>query len=212
MHNGAMGKIVSFVAQKGGVGKSTLARALAREASNNGWEVKVADLDTQQGTVADWHRVRLENNYEPVGSVEVIGKAANAFKYADNYDLLILDGGARASEATGQIAKHSDLVILPTCASRDDLVPAVRLAHELQKSGVPVSQMAFALVRVTTEAEIIEAKEFIQQAGYIVLDGCLYEKPAYRQAQNEGLAVTETRFKSLNEKADQLLQSLVDYL
>lgn len=205
-----MGYIVSFIAQKGGVGKSTLARALAREANNNGWAVKVADLDTQQGTVADWHKVRLHNNHDPVGSVEVIGKVATALKDADNYDLLVLDAAARASAVTADLAKHSDLAVIPTCASRDDLLPAIRLAKELRKAGIPASKIVMALTRVTTEAEISEAREFIAEAGYTALDGCLYEKPAYRQAQNEGLAVTETRYKSLNEKAEILMQSLVN--
>jgi len=207
-----MGHIISFVAQKGGVGKSTLARAISREAASNGWSVKLADLDTQQGTVAEWHRLRLANGYDPVGSVEVIAKASNALKLADDYDLLVLDGAARASAATGEIAKHSDLIILPTCASRDDLVPAVRLAHELRKAKIETSRIAFALVRVTTAAEIEEAREFIQDAGYCVLEGALLEKPAYRQAQNEGLAVTEARFPTLKAKADLLMQSMVDLL
>lgn len=206
-----MAYIVSFIAQKGGVGKSTLARALAREASAGGWSVKVADLDTQQGTVADWHRVRQDNGYDAIGSVEVIGKAAMALKDADNYDLLVLDAGARASAATAELAKASDLAVLPTCASRDDLMPAIRLAKELVKAGIPREQLAFALTRVTTEAEIREARDFItDEAGFTVLEGCLYEKPAYRQAQNDVLAITETRYMGLNKKAATLMQSIID--
>jgi chromosome partitioning protein len=49
---------ISFISQKGGVGKSTLARALAREANEQKLTVKVADLDTQQGTIVNWHRRR----------------------------------------------------------------------------------------------------------------------------------------------------------
>jgi Mrp family chromosome partitioning ATPase len=41
---------IGLISQKGGVGKSTLSRALAREAASNGLKVKLADLDTQQGT------------------------------------------------------------------------------------------------------------------------------------------------------------------
>ena len=40
-----MGTIIGFVSQKGGVGKSTLSRAVAREAANEGLNVKIADLD-----------------------------------------------------------------------------------------------------------------------------------------------------------------------
>ncbi|MBD4961076.1 AAA family ATPase, partial [Xanthomonas citri pv. citri] len=54
-----MAAVVAFISQKGGVGKSTLSRALAREAAAGGLRVKIADLDTQQGTSIDWHRLRL---------------------------------------------------------------------------------------------------------------------------------------------------------
>lgn len=46
--------IVGFVSQKGGVGKSTLARALATSAAAAGTTVTIADLDVQQETVKRW--------------------------------------------------------------------------------------------------------------------------------------------------------------
>ena len=55
-----MTTVIAFVSQKGGVGKSTLSRALAREAAASGLAVKIADLDTQQSTSVDWHRQRLD--------------------------------------------------------------------------------------------------------------------------------------------------------
>ncbi|MGK3148778.1 hypothetical protein WAU26_21780, partial [Xanthomonas phaseoli pv. dieffenbachiae] len=45
---------------------------------------------------------------------------------------------------------------------------------------------------------------------YTVLDGSLRDRPAYRQAQNTGHSITETRFAGLNERADTLIQSLID--
>lgn len=207
-----MTKIVALVSQKGGVGKSTLARALAREAANSGLAVKVADLDTQQGTFVDWHRQRLNNGFERIGSVETYAKASEALKASEDFDILVVDGAARASKATLEIARYSDLTILPTCASRDDLVPAIKLANELIDGGITRNNLAFALCRVTTEAETKDAREALEGAGYRVLAGALQEKPAYRQAQNDGLAITETRYKSLNQKADELLTDLTNVL
>ena len=207
-----MKKIIAFISQKGGVGKSTLARAVAHEACKSGLSVKLADLDTQQGTSAEWHRQRLDNGYDPIGSVEVFSKVAAAIQTADSYDLLIIDGAPRAGSGTLEAAKQADLAVLPCCASRDDLVPGLKLAYELEQKGVPRNRIVLALVRVATEAEIADAREYIGQSGFTVLNGCLYEKPAYRQAQNEGLAVTETRYKSLNDKADRLLESLLNHL
>lgn len=41
--------IIGCISQKGGVGKSTLARLIAREYANSGWNVKIADLDIGPG-------------------------------------------------------------------------------------------------------------------------------------------------------------------
>ena len=46
--------IISLISQKGGVGKSGIARLLAVEFVRAGWSVKIADLDTMQGTATKW--------------------------------------------------------------------------------------------------------------------------------------------------------------
>lgn len=204
--------VLSFVSQKGGVAKSTLSRAVACEASKAGLSVKLADLDTQQGTSTDWHRLRLDNGYNPVASVEIFSRAADIQKNIGEHDLLVIDGTPRASKGTLETAKISDLVVLPTCTSRDDLVPSIKLAYELEENGISRENIVFALTRVSTEAESVGAREYISQAGFTVLDGCLYEKPAYRRAQDQGLSVTETQYKSLRKKADVLLESLIQRL
>ena len=205
-----MAAVVAFVSQKGGVGKSTLSRALAREAAAGGLRVKVADLDTQQGTSVDWHRQRLNASIEPVVSVEAFATAAQALGVANGFDILILDGPARTSQATLEIARAANLVVQPTGASLDDLRPAVREFHALVKAGVPSARLAFALNRIGTPTEEAETRAYLAEAGYAVLDGCLLERPAYRQAQNAGHAITETRYAALNERADALIQSLID--
>jgi chromosome partitioning protein len=202
--------VVAFVSQKGGVGKSTLARALAREAAAGGLRVKLADLDTQQGTSVDWHRMRLAADIHPVVSVEAFATAAQALAVAGSYDILIIDGPARTSQATLEIARASNLVVQPTGASLDDLRPAVREFHALAKAGLPVDRLTFALNRVGTDAEEADARTYLQEAGYSVITGCLVERPAYRLAQNTGHAVTETRYGALNARADALIQSLID--
>jgi chromosome partitioning protein len=205
-----MPAVVAFVSQKGGVGKSTLARALAREGAKAGLRVKLADLDTQQGTSVDWHRTRLAAGIEPVISAEAYATAAQALAVADRYDLLILDGPARTSAATLEIARSSSIVVQPTGAAADDLRPAVREFHALTKAGVPKPKLVFALNRIGTEAEENDARQYIADAGYESLPGSLPERAGYRMAQNTGYAITETRFAPLNERADALIQALID--
>jgi chromosome partitioning protein len=202
--------IIAFVSQKGGVGKSTFARGVAREAAQGGLKVKIADLDTQQGTCVDWHRDRLHARIRPAVAVEAFATAAEALTIADQYDLLILDGPARTSRGTVDIARMADLVVQPTGASVDDLRPAMREFHALVQAGIPRAKLAFALNHIGTPTEEAEARAYIAEAGYTVLDGCLLERPAYRKAQNSGRAVTETSFRNLNTKADELIQALID--
>lgn len=203
---------VGFVSQKGGVGKSTLARALACEVSKNGMIVKLSDLDIQQATTVNWHRRRMLSNISPHISVECYGSVAQALFSKENYDLLIIDGPARTSKGTLEIAKSSNLLVQPTGASLDDLEPAILTFHELVKDGISKDKLRFALCRVGTEAEENDCRYYIKKAGYESLLGCLFEKPTYRQSQNMGLSVTETRYKSLNINADRLIQSIVDRL
>ena len=205
-----MTTVIAFVSQKGGVGKSTLARALAREAAVSGLRVKVADLDPDQATIVDWHKVRMQRAIEPSFSVELFRTAAHALASVDGYDLLVIDGPAKASGGTTEIAKRADLIVQPTGAGRDDLNPAVRVFHGLAKLGVSSSRLIFALNHIGTEVEAEAARMYIAEAGYTALPGYLPERPAYRIAQNEGLAVTETRFNGLKERADALIQALID--
>ncbi|MBM3546930.1 MAG: ParA family protein [Alphaproteobacteria bacterium] len=206
-----MALLVGVVSQKGGVGKSTIARMVAREYAQAGWRIKIADLDISQGTSFNWQARRLQNKVTPDVPVERFGTLALAQKVASSYDLLVLDGPPHATEGTLAIAKASQLTILPTGLALDDLEPQVLLAHELTRRGVPAARLAFVLVRVgDSDVEQNDARAYLTRAGYSVLAGYLPEKVGYRRASDEGRAATETRFPSLNQRADELAQAVVD--
>lgn len=206
-----MAVVVGVVSQKGGVGKSTLSRLIAREYALAGWSVKIADLDVSQGTSFNWQSRRLQSGIEPAIPVERFGTVEQALKVGDHYDMLILDGPPHSTAGTLKIAAASLLTILPTGLSLDDLEPSVLLAHELRKRGTPAEKIIFALSRVgDSESEIGEARGYVQQAGYSLLPGSLPEKTAFRRASDEGRSLTETRFLSLNKRSDEVAQGVVD--
>ena len=207
-----MSFVIAFISQKGGVGKSTLTRACAIELVKNNYSVKVADLDTQQGTILDWHQLRAENNFEPnINLVESYNTVNDCLQNSDKFDFLLIDAPARSSQGTYEISKIADIVIQPSGASRDDLRPAVLVFHELIKKGINKDKLFMALCRVGTNSEYEEAREYIKNdAGFNILDGCLLEKPSYRQAQNQGKTVLENQFSKLRQKADVLIQSILD--
>jgi cellulose biosynthesis protein BcsQ len=80
--------IIALCSQKGGVGKSTLARLVAREYAQAKWSIKIADLDISQGTSFNWQSRRLQHGIEPVIAVERFGTVEQALKVAPHVDLL----------------------------------------------------------------------------------------------------------------------------
>ena len=101
-------------------------------------------------------------------------------------------------------------MVTPCGASTDDLEPAVLTFLELTREGVPKSKLVIALNHMMTEAEERDARAYIEQAGFACLAGSLPERTAYRAAQSAGYAITEVKYPSLRERADQVIQSLID--
>lgn len=205
--------IVGLVSQKGGVGKSTLARMLGREFTAGGMNTKIADLDTQQQTCTHWAGRRAENAIQPEMQVQSFASTKTAIQEASRFDALIIDGKPNASEQTAEIAKAADLVVIPTGQTVDDLHPAVVLAHALRKKGIAPNKIAFAMYKTTgSDKENAAARQYLTQAGYIVLKGEVQVSTAYGSASDMGKAITETSFKSLNDRASMLAQSIIDQM
>jgi len=206
-----MALVIGVVSQKGGVGKSTICRLVACNYASSSWMVKIADMDLAQGTCTSWNRRRLQNGKEPKVAVEQFVNVPDALKMAEQYDLIVFDGAPHSTRMTLDIARASDLVILPTCVSVDDLEPTIKLAHELKKNKVPAKKIAIVFTRVgNSDLEVAEASEYVKASGYHLLEGVIHEKTAIRRASDEGKCATETPFKTITEKVDVLVQSIVN--
>ena len=201
---------IANLSQKGGVGKSTLSRAIAVEYARNEWDVKIADMDLKQSTCSLWNRERMKHSHSPQIAVETFSKVKDALRHEENYDLMIFDGSGHADLQTLEIAKICDYIILPSGLSKDDLTPQIKLAHELRKKGIPRKKIGIALSTVGKSArELNDTVEYIELAGYKYL-GYIKEKTSVSQSHDEGLAANETKYKSINEQVDVLIQNVVD--
>jgi chromosome partitioning protein len=200
--------IIAFISQKGGVGKSTLARALAVEASKQKLSVLLADCDPQQATSYQWLQLRKKSKFQ----VQVFSTAQQALREANKYDLTIIDGPARTSHATLEIAQKADLVIQPTGASRDDLVPAVKEFNALKEAGISKKKLLFVLNHIGSSAEGEIAQNYLKDTGYFYLSAVLLEKISFRSVQNEGKAITEVSYKTLRKQAKKLVENILDYV
>ena len=205
-----MSVVVAFVSQKGGVGKSTLARALVTSATRAGLTAKLADLDVQQRTVVTWELSRQRHNVRPAVTVDAFANAAHALEIATDEDLLILDMPGHVTDGTIEVALHSHLLVQPTSPSGDDLPISLLVFEALERLGIPRGKLAFALCRVLSSREEKTARARLTQSGYTVLKGSIFEHLRYREAMKMGRSIGETGKKALDARAEVLIGDLLD--
>lgn len=198
--------IIAFISQKGGVGKSTLAQALAVEAKKKKIKVLLADCDSQQSTSYEWSKINKKIPCQFFSSVKEV------WPYTKKYDLIIIDAPARTSQGTLEIAQHANLIVQPTGASRADLVPAVKEFNALKEAGVNKKKLLFILFRLSNQTEAQVIKEYLKKTGYSCSPFYVMEKASYKQIQNEGKTIAEVKYKKLAQQAKKLIDSLLDYL
>jgi chromosome partitioning protein len=206
-----MAFIISLASQKGGVGKSALARLVAREAAAGGLAVKIADLDTQQKTCTNWAARRIANGIEPEIEVQPVGDVRRAVQEAGRYDLVIFDGAPQASRQTLDIAQLADLIIIPSSDGLEDRQPAVELANDLFGKGIPPEKITFALCLVgSSKSQLTAARDYFHKTQYKVLEGEIPRKDSFKKVLAAGRSLTETPFSKLLDRADKLAQSIID--
>lgn len=204
--------IISLLNQKGGVGKSALARALAVEFARNGWTVHAADLDRSQQTFFKWAERRAEAGTTPPIEAALYADPKAALKAAVNADVLIVDGKAFADAHALEIAQNSNLVVIPVGVSLDDLEPSLKLAVELVNKGVNRATIVFVVCRVPDNGtkEAMSTRSSIEAWNFDVVQGWIPFKSSYSQAMDKGLAFTEIPFKGLREKVDKIIEQLFE--
>lgn len=211
--------IISLIAQKGGVGKSTLSRGLATEIrsakTEDGSEVDVllVDMNVQQQTTMDWAKQRNLNKIKP--EVKVIAKEffSEFEDQLNNYDYAILDLPSGTTEETIRIAKASTIVIQPTSDSEDDVKPAIRLFHYLKSQGIDSNKLFYLLYKVDSEAETKKYRARLLASGYGVIDGSIASKITYKKATKVGLSIAEVDNRKnydLKKPVKDILERIVD--
>ncbi len=205
---------IAVVKQKGGTGASALATTLAVElARHRKSSTLLIDLDPNQQTSANRLKMRLTNcddiHNESSLYFKTINDGKKAVKESNDYFHTVFDGAATASLSTGIISQISDLVLIPTGFSKDDLDPNITLAYELMDAGVPCENIYIVFSNASgTYAEKREAFKYLKQTDVKFLELVINNKPCYRQALNLGKVLTEVSFPGPKKKAKQLICEL----
>jgi len=204
-----MKKIIGVLSQKGGVGKSTIARLIGVEYARMNHKVLIADMDNSQSTCYEWNLQRGNTNIEPIIDARKYDEVNQAISDSKNHDILIFDGAPHATRVTKQIAEVSNLILLPTGSSLEDLKPQIRLAHGLISSDIPKDKIAFILSKInSSDSELEDVRDYISNSGYHIFKEFIPEKIAFRQAIAEGKMITETKYNTLNQRCLELFNSI----
>lgn len=204
---------IGVVSQKGGVGKSTIARDIARQFAHEKWRVIIADLDLKQTTSCDWNAIRMASGIMPEIAVMAVASPTKALALS-GYDLLVFDGKPHSDIETRRIAEASDMIVIPTGPTRDDLTPQVKLAYELEDAGIAKRRIMFVLNNVMNVVgpEADDAKNYIRQSGFDCAVQAIPRRIAYGNAQNLGRSLSEVSHAGLAEFARSAILEVGDRL
>jgi chromosome partitioning protein len=169
-------QVITIAMQKGGVGKSTIARSLAVAAARDGLSVLMIDMDSQQ-SVSQWAERREGDMPVVVFSTEneLPKKLAQAKGVAD---LVIIDTPpARSTEAPAAV----------------DVEPLEQMPRTLRLCR-GFSRPVFAVVNManpTGPAEVVYTREVIEAMGAKIAPVVLHRRKAHRDASASGQTVQE---------------------
>lgn len=187
-------KVVAVVAQKGGVGKTTIATCLGVEGEQRGLSVSILDLDPQ-ATASFWHDMRSDETPAVVSlqasRIRPVLKAAEEA----GCDLAILDAAAIARDVIYAASASADYVLIPTRSAVFDVTSLLQTVEIIRGVGRPLSVVLNFVP--PNGVETTDALELLGRQGIRVSPAEIGHRKAVFRAQGLGKTVQETEPRSV---------------
>jgi chromosome partitioning protein len=187
-NEGGRMKTICIAAQKGGAGKTTLARNLAVAAVQDGQRVLCLDLDPQQ-SLRQWWQGRdsdapmmLARDPMPRAIRDTLEAAQGRF------DLVVIDTPPAAPAWLAETLRAADMALIPVRPSPDDLRAVGATIAALQAAGVP---FAFVMSQTPRAKITEEAARVLAQHGRVAPIN-IAQRVIYAETGATGQGVTET--------------------
>jgi chromosome partitioning protein len=209
-----MARHILFTSQKGGVGKSTLARSTAVALACSGRNVLLADFDVEQRTCLRWHAQRQARRLEPTIDVAKFSKEAKLDRVSQQYDDVVMDTRGRHDELSLDLAMASDVIFLPSSFSLDDISPTLTVVEMLRNAGVSSTRVAVVFCRTGGSARQAQrARSILQMNGIAALDPVLPQRDGFVSLSATGRTGREAanaRLQSIAMAVDQALLQFIE--
>lgn len=190
--------IVLVAAEKGGVGKSTIASNLAVYLAHKGVDVVLLDTDAQ-ATCARFVERRDDGNRQPtVPCVQRTGEVSTTLRdLVRRYQVVVVDAGGRDTLEMRSVMKVADLLLTPIRASQADLetLPKLNELIGLARGENPNLKASAVLSMAPTNPtirEVEDARDLFAQFDQLELaDTIIRDRKVYRDALLSGHGVVE---------------------
>lgn len=210
--------VVVLGAEKGGVGKTSLALNFTVLAAQSGADVVLLDTDRQK-TASNWLALRREE--ESLPPVSVLANSADPLheiaSLSRRYELVVVDIGAQNYRALVECGMLADIYIVPTSTSALDLDTTEDLFHLLSRLKPRNRRHRLdacaALSKVPAHPqsrEVARTRQRLAEVDVPVLQATLPQRSAWRSMANTGRALHELQSQHHDERASQEMRQLYD--
>lgn len=201
--------VISFLNQKGGVGKTTVSFNVVCELASRGKKVLFVDSDLQ-GSASLLNEARESDLGFPIVSIAnpSINKAVQQIK-AD-YEYIVIDGIPSISKITQSTILASDVVVVPMQPSGVDVWATESLIEMVDAAHVLNPDVVVGIVLNRFDGNRVLAKgilDMVEQTDWQVFDTAIGNRAVFQKSVTYGKSVAELE---RNGKADMEIKSLVD--
>lgn len=187
-------KVIAFLNQKGGVGKTTLATNVAGAIARRSRRLLFVDSDPQ-GSALDWSQARqVPSLFQVVGLPRpVLHKELPDL--GNGYDYVVIDGPPRQDALAKSAIAASDIVVVPVQPSPYDIWAAQETIELIREASVfkEAQKIVFAINRKIANTAIGRDVEqaLSQFEGVRILATPIHQRVIFAESVGRGLTVGE---------------------
>ena len=184
--------IISFVNQKGGVGKTTTAINLAIGLKKKNYNLVFIDADPQ-GSAIQWHAIEGNKSFEILHHPSPI-HATDIRQLSMNYDYVIIDAPPAIGDISKAILAVTDLAIIPLSPSALDVWSCwgtLKMVDEIRPLNSDIEVKLLINRKIPGTKIGRDSREAMKQFQMDVFNTELCQRVAFIDAMTSGVSVMQ---------------------